>query len=607
MAVVDSPTRREDDRYWTGSRHARRRYTQFQRPPAWLRALLHFIMASHHHWTLAALLLLAPIPTTSSSPLPPLPTFSIAAYGAVGDNATLNTAAIQATIAAASAAGGGYVLVPPGGAFLTATLHLLSNVYLLVPAGATLQGSAHYANYTAVSGLNWDRWDVLHTNNASNSGIVGSLDGSMGGTLAGPMWQMIAGYNVDQNQFNPQSWTGGEAGCPGECRPRLVVFEDCANITVANVRLVDSADWTQLYRRTSNILLANVTVWGSQQWPNNDGVDFESCANVLVSNWTSFTGDDGIVFGSGNCNDMKSPWPEPIGHYTPTTNVTIDGAVISAYSSAIKWEGIFQVEHGDVTGVTVRNVLIHDSARGIGFQQRTGRGVWANVSFTNVTVLRTHGIIGGNWWGYGEAVWITSIPEGGPASNATRLGGIHNVSFNNVVSWRDSVRTEHGDGGDYGLPLSWWARRQPNIKILPSLISSFRSHALMCLYSFRPQTLEGEQGIILMYRDQGNATWGPTGPGISNILFNDAVVRVGVYGNATRPGVHDFRPVDSSTISVHANVTGYWFESVGASVVAGGSVSFVGPPQPFWQRGTCSAQTPDSSVYVEAVQCFPAR
>lgn len=81
-----------------------------------------------------------------------------------------------------------------------------------------------------------------------------------------------------------------------------------------------------------------MTVAGSQQWPNNDGVDFESCINVTVRNWVSFTGDDGIVLASGNCNDMRVPWPEPYGAYTPTRNVSIDGAVISSFSSAIKWE-----------------------------------------------------------------------------------------------------------------------------------------------------------------------------------------------------------------------------------------------------------------------------
>ena len=110
----------------------------------------------------------------------------------------------------------------------------------------------------------------------------------------------------------------------------------------------------QLYRRSSHVTVANVTVWGSQQWPNNDGVDFgarccasstsgppcpmfssapraaESCAHVVYRNVSSFTGDDGIVFGSGNCNEMLHPWPG--GSPGPTTDVLIENCTLSSYS-----------------------------------------------------------------------------------------------------------------------------------------------------------------------------------------------------------------------------------------------------------------------------------
>ena len=77
-------------------------------------------------------------------------------------------------------------------------------------------------------------------------------------------------------------------------------------------------------------------------------------------------------------------------------------------------------------------------------------------------------VTGGNWWGYGEALWISTLPEE-HAPNHT-LGGIHNVTFNNVV-------------------------------------------------------LEGEQGVIVLSRDQGNATGAPTGPGITGLVFNNVTVR----------------------------------------------------------------------------------
>ena len=477
--------------------------------------------------------------------------YDIVAFGAVADNKTVNTAAIQRAIDAAAAAGGGLVLVPPGGAFVTATLELRSNVFLQLPLGATLRGSALLADYVAVSGSDWGRWDVLHTHNASNTGVLGD-----GGVLQGPMWQMIESYDSANNQLQPVRWTGPPHDCVGECRPRLVFFEDCADVVIRGVELRDSADWTQLYRRVTNVSLVDLVVWGSQQWPNNDGVDFESCRGVLMRNVSSFTGDDGVVLASGNCNDMRVPWPEPWGHYTPTRDVVIENSTFSSYSSAIKYEAIFQAWHGDVFNVTVRDVVIHDSARGVGFQQRTGGGAFHDAVFERVTVRATHGIQGGNWWGAGEALWITTLPEAGPntLSNST-LGGIYNVTFKDCV-------------------------------------------------------FEGEQGVVVLSRDQGNATL--VGPGaLADIKLDNCSVIVGVFGNATRPGVHDLRPIDSGspekTAEPQADVPGLSFESAAGVSVRGGSVSFAGPHQPFWAPGaTCWTATPDSSVEVDAAfVCSP--
>lgn len=481
--------------------------------------------------------------------LPSARVFNIADFGALPDNKTCNTAAIQQAILNASAAGGGLVLITPGGAFRTATISLASSVYLYIPTGATLIGSPTYDDYAAVSKGNWDRWDVLHTNNAVRTGILGDEQG--GGVLSGPMWQMIDGYDPSQNQLQPVMWH--VEGCTGECRPRLVVFENCTDVSVTNVRLVDSADWTQLYRQSSRVRLENVSVWGSQQWPNNDGVDFESCDDVVVRNASFFTGDDGIVFASGNTNTMLHPWPQPPGAYSPTKDVLIENATISSYSSGIKWEAIFQQSHGDVRNVTVRDVIIHDSARGVGFQQRTGGGAFSDVLLERVTVLRTRGIVGSNWWGCGESFWLTTVPENGTLPGP--LGGIHNVTLKDCV-------------------------------------------------------LQGEQGVIVASRDQGNASaLASAAPSISGIRFDNVTVIVGIYGNATRPGVHDFRPIDPGQPTpeqIQANVTGYWFEHVADAAVTGGSVVFEGPPQPFWSRGVCSASTPDSPVSIEGMACTPA-
>src|SRR5205823_7314058 len=77
-------------------------------------------------------------------------------FGAVGDGRTLCTAGIQAAINACAAAGGGKVVVP-GGTYLTGPIFLKSNLEFEVLAGATLLGSANFADYPTIAG--W--WEGL--------------------------------------------------------------------------------------------------------------------------------------------------------------------------------------------------------------------------------------------------------------------------------------------------------------------------------------------------------------------------------------------------------------------------------------------------------------
>jgi polygalacturonase len=164
-----------------------------------------------------------------------------------------------------AAAGGGLVTVPPGGVYKTGALSLKTNVSLFLPSGSNLLGSSNPDDYTGIAGGNWDNWDVLHST-CSSCGLVGDVGAT--GTLQGPMWQMIAGFDASevrcalpkspqatvaqrsptlllQNQLQPVRWTN-ISGCIGECRPRLLVFEDSGDVSVSNVQLRDSADWTQV-------------------------------------------------------------------------------------------------------------------------------------------------------------------------------------------------------------------------------------------------------------------------------------------------------------------------------------------------------------------------
>jgi hypothetical protein len=65
--------------------------------------------------------------------------FNVRDYGAVGNGKNLDSPAIDKAITAAAAGGGGTVLVPAG-TYLSGSIHLQSNIHLLIDAGATILG-----------------------------------------------------------------------------------------------------------------------------------------------------------------------------------------------------------------------------------------------------------------------------------------------------------------------------------------------------------------------------------------------------------------------------------------------------------------------------------
>lgn len=221
--------------------------------------------------------------------------FDVRDFGAVGDGHTLATGAIEKAVAAAATAvlngscsisgGGASVLVTGGGRYLTGAFSLATGVILhLSGTRTTLVASTAIRDYPP----EWWNWDpaLVDTRNASYTGIVG--DGAIDGQAPGPYWS--TGFDPLRAYFIPRTWAGlgPKPGCVGECRPKLVRFTDCQHVRLSGcgggmLQLRNSPDWTMLFRRSSNVSLQRMNVTGDTRWPNNDGVDFESCNDSMYT------------------------------------------------------------------------------------------------------------------------------------------------------------------------------------------------------------------------------------------------------------------------------------------------------------------------------------
>ena len=388
---------------------------------------------------------------------------SITDTGAVPDNHTLCTHAIQRAIDRVSAHGGGLVRVPAG-AYLTGTVNLTSNVYLYLEAGGVLQGTANPLDYA----WDWDYWHIVQGLNSSNTGVIGPrhLPLGSGGEIRGPMWQMIDHWDPKTSSFVQREWTG-HAGCVGECRPKNLAFIDATNVTVAGVRLTHSADWTQLYRRCRNVLNERVWVEGALQWGNNDGLDVESGYNVTIRDGYLKTGDDCLAFRSGNCNKLRTPWPP--GPLPPISHVRVSNMHLISTSSAVKTEALFESNHGDLFDFVFRNLTVRSSNRGVGVWQRDGNGTIRDLLFEDLdmeTVFQTEP----QFWGSGEPIVLTTLPSNALARRQG-LKGLHNITFRRVRARAENgvmvaARCTLPDGdGARRLPLSGLRFEDVNITL----------------------------------------------------------------------------------------------------------------------------------------------
>ncbi len=209
-------------------------------------------------------------------PLPVIPpaVFNITNYGAVGDGKTLNTAAIQKTIAACTNAGGGTVLVPAG-KFLFGPIVLASSLNLHLDKGATMLISDDLATYP----LNAKRYqDCITVSDAHDVEISG--DGVIDGQ--GQAW-----------------WTAFIADLKAEKqtmahRPYMTKILNCTRVRVSGVTLQNSPMFHLVTQNCTDVTIQNVTIQAPANAANTDGMD-PSGWNYLITDCVMDTGDDDIA------------------------------------------------------------------------------------------------------------------------------------------------------------------------------------------------------------------------------------------------------------------------------------------------------------------------
>jgi polygalacturonase len=326
-------------------------------------------------------------------------TISIIKYGGVPDGNTLNTTAINNAIDALNKKGGGVVMVPAG-LWLTGPVILKSNINLYLSPGATLLFTKDFNQYPLVK-ANWEgipqmrNQSPISATNATNIAITGKgiIDGN------GDAWRMVKKDKLNETQWKKLLSTGGvlsddkktwypsdkslkgsKLTNPGAItaekdeafyesikdflRPNLLLLTSCKYILIEGVTFQNSPAWCLHPLMSEDLTVRYISVKNPWYAQNGDGIDVESCKNVLIENSVFDVGDDALCMKSGRDEEGRK-------RGMPTENVIIRGCTVYAAHGGFV---IGSEMSGGARNIYVSNCTFIGTDIGLRFKTTRGRG-----------------------------------------------------------------------------------------------------------------------------------------------------------------------------------------------------------------------------------------
>ena len=326
-------------------------------------------------------------------------TVSIKKFGAVADGYSLNTKAINEAITTLSKKGGGVVLIPSG-LWLTGPVVLKSNVNLHLVSGATLLFTKDFNEYPLVK-ANWEglpqmrNQSPISATDAINIAITGKgiIDGN------GDAWRMVKKDKLNESQWkkllagggvlsdDKKTWYPSEKSLKGSkmqnpgvisaekdeafyqeikdfLRPNLLLLTNCRKILLEGVIFQNSPAWCLHPLMCDQLTVRNITVKNPWYAQNGDGIDVESCKNVLIENSVFDVGDDALCMKSGRDAEGRK-------RGKPTENVIIRNCTVYAAHGGFV---IGSEMSGGVKNIHVSNCTFIGTDIGLRFKTTRGRG-----------------------------------------------------------------------------------------------------------------------------------------------------------------------------------------------------------------------------------------
>ena len=332
-----------------------------------------------------------------------------------------HTRVIQQALDQCAAQGGGKVVLRPG-VHRSGTIHLRSRVTLHLEKDAVLSGSTDIADYARKDGvagariLNGVATALVFAEGVSDIAITGegTIDGN--GRAFWKKSENIPAWVEERKALG--TWIPAFE-CTSAPRPRaLVMLVDCRNVRMENVHVQNSPSWAIHPLACTDMVLRGITLRGAVDGSNTDGIDLDSCSNVLVEDCDIVTGDDALALKNTNGWGLKRPsrnitvrrcrLASTTHGFTIGTETQEDFEDITLADTRIEMSGEYRTFTGlglcIVDGAAIRrlrisNVTVSDAIAPI--QIRLGNagrgqaspapGLLEDFTLENISIVRAHG------------------------------------------------------------------------------------------------------------------------------------------------------------------------------------------------------------------------
>lgn len=258
------------------------------------------------------------------------------------------------------------------GVYKVTALFLKDNLTINLPKGSKLIGET-----------NREAFPILRADQEKNGIVLGTWEGraddSFASILTGIGVKNICIYGegiIDCNARASDWWIDHRIKRIAR-RPKGIFLHTCEGISLEGITVCNTPSWNQHPFYSRDLKYINLKLSNPSDSPTTDGIDPESCDNVLIVGTRISVGDDCIAIKSGKLEFARK-------YRTPSSNITVRNCLMEYGHAGVT---IGSENSGGIRDVLVTNCMFKRTDRGLRIKSQRGRGnlaVIQDIAFRNI-------------------------------------------------------------------------------------------------------------------------------------------------------------------------------------------------------------------------------